>query len=128
MAGVSKLSDWNAIRELIQNYSIVPASSIRMFVWAITLIELWIGFSLIAGFYVKMHSLCAIGLLSVFSIVVAAVSAQGATIYCGCFELIYQSKTDLAAIARNFVFSAVGLAVLFRPSDPFSLDALKRCR
>lgn len=85
-AGALKAGDPAAFSAAIANYQILPAWAVNPTAIILPWVEIFIGITLIIGFWIEGGSLLAAALFAVFTCALAFNLARGLDISCGCFS------------------------------------------
>lgn len=101
---------------VVQSYQLTSNSITTIISYILPYFELFLGLSLILGFFEWWSSLISFLLLSFFTILVSITYFRGINIDCGCFgksKLLSKQKSSKSIIQRNIILSSFLLLNLF---------------
>jgi len=127
-ASIHKIADPIAFSETIYNYQIMPDMLVNFFAIWLPWLELFAGFSLIIGIWIKGGALIISILSTAFAIAVGSAIFRGLDISCGCFSLTHgRAIIQWTHLSRNLVLFVIGLQVLFFDKGKYALNYRKLC-
>ena len=116
-SALGKIADPAVFADSIAAYRLLPIYAVNVFAMILPWVELLTGFSLIYKMSFRSGALLATIMNAVFIVAVISAMSRGLDIDCGCFT-VAKSKVGWELIARDFIFLAMSLLVLFgRDSD-----------
>ena len=126
VAGFSKLYRIDQFAVIVESYGIVPSFLRPIFARLLPTTEVVIGAGLVLGMLVPLLSMIALGLLSLFTLVVVFNLRRGNRgIPCGCFGSTSGRGIGWPLIVRNLVLVAMGAILLYASLGSYeSLGAL----
>lgn len=128
VAGVLKVGDPEAAVRAVRGYQILPYQIADQVGVALPIIEIVIGVLLIVGAFTRWAALLGALLMLAFIIAISSVWARGINIDCGCFGgggQVSATQTQYPIeIVRDFGLLLLGVWLMWRPTSPFSVDAL----
>ena len=126
VAGGAKVGNPMVSARTVQAYQLLPFDVAAVVGYALPVVEIIVGILLVAGLFTRASAALGTLFMLVFIAAIASAWARGLTIDCGCFGgggQIGQGQTQYPQeIARDALFAACGLFLLWRPSTPFSVD------
>lgn len=126
VAGGSKLIDRPAARESFAAFGI-PAIVIAPLAAALPIVELAIAWLLLTSRGVWWGGVGAVGLLLMFTVVIAVNLAQGRTPACHCFGQLHPTPIGWATLARNGILAVAAVVLVSQGSgtvDPSVYEGL----
>jgi uncharacterized membrane protein YphA (DoxX/SURF4 family) len=126
-AAFPKIRDPMAFAWAIHRYGMVPPTSLEVwFAVILPVLELWVGFALLFGFWTRGSALLTGGMLVMFIIALFSAVQRGLDIDCGCF-----SPESASPVGYKRILEDVGLLILCLPplmwgSRRYGLDSLRR--
>jgi uncharacterized membrane protein YphA (DoxX/SURF4 family) len=128
VAGLLKLPDPAASVRAVRAYRILPEAIVPTVGYALPIIELLVGLTLIVGLLVRIGALLSCLLFVAFILGISQAWARGLQIDCGCFG---GGGFDARAnekypweLARDFGLLFASLWLVWRPRAPWALDNL----
>jgi uncharacterized membrane protein YphA (DoxX/SURF4 family) len=118
IAGLAKITDTDSFILTIQNFKILPGYLIEITAYALPLVEISFGLTLILGVYTRFSAIVLSSLLVLFIIVISINIIRGINVNCGCFFKTLQdsgkSKLDqFLLILRDILFLFPGIIIIF---------------
>ena len=112
----------------IATYDILPLSLINIMAITLPWIEVFIGLSLILGFWTRASALAVAGMMVMFMIAIGIALSRGLLIGCGCFASAEAGdEISEATLIRDAVWLAGAVYVVVVDDGRFGLDRwLKR--
>ena len=110
-AGVEKIFAPADFAQAIRNYMILPLSVTNLVAIVLPWLELFCGFFLLAGLFIRASALLITILNLVFIFALLSVMVRGLDISCGCFGSV--TPVDWLKIAENVVLLSMSLHLLF---------------
>lgn len=110
LAGIAKLADLSSSRRTVEAFGL-PQSVAVVAGTLLPVAELLVAGALIFQATARWGAICALILLTVFSIGVAVALSQGRTPDCNCFGVVSSEQISWRTIARNAGFAALSLFV-----------------
>jgi len=126
-ASSGKITDPLTFARIVENYKILPYSTIHLFAILLPWIELLCGVLLVFGLFVRGSSLLLLGLLTVFTCAVAINVARGIDIACGCktpWEKL--DRISYRKLAEELGFILMTVQVLFHRCSAGACDSMLR--
>ena len=120
-AGAEKISDPDSFAQSIQNYKLLPISTLNFIAIILPWIELTSGLLLLFGLSVKENSLIILCLLGIFTLAVIISLFRGLNIECGCFG--GNGKIGLLKLLENFLMIIATILLIVNGSDLFNLKS-----
>ena len=114
-SGILKILNPFEFSLTVAKYGILPEKFINIFSIIIPFLEIFSGFFLLIGVFIRGSSFTISLLLLIFTIAIFYVTIKGYSFECGCFEIMgKESKTGILLIIRNLIllflsFSIFGL-------------------
>lgn len=125
-AGLLKVVDPQSSVQAVRGYELLPLAWTTVIGHALPFVEIALGLLLVAGVFTRQVAIVSAGLLSAFIAAVVSAAARGLTIDCGCFGgggTVARGDTAYGTeIARDFLFLALALWLVWRPRSRLSLD------
>lgn len=110
----------------VQAYQIFPFEIAGYIGYALPVLEVAVGVLLVLGLFTRPAAIVGAGLMIAFIIGIASAWMRGLSIDCGCFggggEVSAGETKYPQEIARDVLFAAAGLWLVWRPRTPFALD------
>lgn len=126
VAGALKLPDPAASVRAVRAYQLLPEAVVPSVGYALPIVEVLVGASLVLGLLVRMNAVLSALLFAAFIVGIASAWARGLQIDCGCFG---GGGYDADAPAKYPYEIARDLGLLFasawlvlRPRAPWALD------
>ena len=113
ISGVEKISNPAEFAQTIENYRLLPISSINIFALILPWIELISGMFLLFGIKNKENSLIITTMMIVFTSAVVIAVLRNLDIDCGCFGTLTAQKVGLRKVIENIVLISMGFTILF---------------
>jgi uncharacterized membrane protein YphA (DoxX/SURF4 family) len=111
----------------IATYDIVPLSWINLMAILLPWIELFVGLSLILGWWTKASALCVIGMMVMFLVALSIALSKGMQMSCGCFASAEASdEIGIHTVWRDFFWLAGAVYVLVVDDGRWGLDGFFR--
>lgn len=127
VAGALKVGKPIVSARAVQAYQIFPFEIAGYIGYALPVLEIAVGLLLVVGLFTRPAAIIGAGLMIAFILGIASAWARGLSIDCGCFggvgEVGANDTKYPQEIARDVLFAAAGLWLVWRPRTPFSLDA-----
>lgn len=126
VAGLLKLPDPAASVRAVRAYQLLPEAIVPAVGYALPIIEVLVGVSLVIGLLVRIGAVLSGVLFLAFIVGISAAWARGLQIDCGCFG---GGGYDANAtekypweIARDFGLLFVSAWLVWRPRSPWAVD------
>jgi uncharacterized membrane protein YphA (DoxX/SURF4 family) len=126
VAGLLKLPDPAASVRAVRAYQLLPEAIVPAVGYALPIIELLVGLSLVVGLLVRIGAVLSAVLFLAFIVGISAAWARGLQIDCGCFG---GGGYDANAtekypweLARDFGLLFASAWLVWRPRSPWALD------
>ncbi len=110
-SAIIKLSDIPSFEEAIKSFNLLSGSLLQISVYAIPIIELLLGISLVLNFNSSIASQLITLMVAFFTAVVVAKLFEGTEISCGCFGELSKDKIDGTTVIRNIVLMIWGITL-----------------
>jgi len=128
-AGLAKFADPDSAVRATRAYQILPEALVKPFAWGLPLVEIALGFLLLAGLASRAAAAFSALILVVFIAGIASVWARGLQIDCGCFGGGgFSAHVDgwqyVSEIARDALLVGVAAFVALGPPSLYALDNL----
>lgn len=126
VAGLLKLPDPAASVRAVRAYQLLPEAVVPAVGYALPVVEILVGASLIVGLLVRIGGLLSAVLFLAFVVGISAAWARGLQIDCGCFggggfDPDAREKYPWE-IARDLGLLFVSAWLVLRPRSPWALD------
>ncbi len=116
-AALPKVGDPAAFAASVHNYRLAPASSEHFVAMTLPWIELVAGLSLVLGVSRRAGAVVTVGLMVLFTGVVAQAWLRGLDFECGCFGTADATRVGAKKLLENVGFLAVALLAATGPAD-----------
>ena len=115
-SGILKILNPVEFSLTVAKYGILPEKFINIFSVILPFLEIFSGFFLLTGFFIRGSSLTISLLLLIFTIAIFYVTIKGYSFECGCFEIFgKETKTSILLIIRNLILLFLSLSIfIFR--------------
>ncbi len=128
-ASVYKIAEPFEFALSVATYQILPLELVNPFTLALPMIELFVGLTLLLGFWTKESAALIAGMMLMFLVALVIALNQDLQISCGCFAS--QEAADeisTATIFRDLGWLSLALYTLFLDDGRFGLDGWMRKR
>lgn len=126
VAGALKLPDPAASVRAVRAYQLLPEAIVPTVGYALPIIELLVGVTLIIGLLVRIGATLSAVLFVAFIVGISAAWARGLQIDCGCFGgggFDAQAREKYPwEIARDVGLLLASVWLIWRPRSPWALD------
>jgi uncharacterized membrane protein YphA (DoxX/SURF4 family) len=126
VAGALKLPDPAASVRAVRAYQLLPEAIVPTIGYALPIIELLVGITLVVGLLVRIGALLSAILFVAFIVGISSAWARGLQIDCGCFGgggFDAQAREKYPwEIARDFGLLFASAWLVWRPRSPWALD------
>jgi uncharacterized membrane protein YphA (DoxX/SURF4 family) len=126
VAGLLKLPDPAASVRAVRAYQLLPEAIVPTVGYALPIIEVLVGVTLLAGLLVRIGAALSAVLFIAFIIGISAAWARGLQIDCGCFGgggFDAQAREKYPwEIARDLGLLLASVWLVWRPRTPWALD------
>ncbi len=109
LSGVDKLRHPQDFWDAIKTYDVGPAALRRPVVLVLPIVEIALGLLWLSGQFLTTASAATLGLLAVFTGVIAVAMRRGRAVPCGCTGLFRSATVGWNSIARNCGLGAIVL-------------------
>ncbi len=124
-AGISKISDPDAMTRAVRAYRILPEGLVHLFAYGLPFVEVAAAVLLLAGIATRVAAVVTGGMLVMFIVAIASVWARGIQIDCGCFggggAAHVSGVTYFTEILRDVGLLALAGWLVWQPLSRFAL-------
>ena len=110
-SGTSKLFDLNTFSEALFNFNLLNDELIYIVKYAIPIIEIVLGISIIFNFNSSLPAFISSLLLSLFTALIVVKLFEGEDISCGCFGALSSNKLDVLSVIRNVFLILISVII-----------------
>ncbi len=111
-SGVFKIKDIFEFSLIVAKYGIIPEKFVNFFSIILPFFEIFSGFFLLSGIFLKGASFMILSMLISFTFAVFYVILKGFHFECGCFEIFGKDmETGILLIIRNFILILFSLNI-----------------
>lgn len=121
-AGMEKIADPDGFSRSINNYKLLPFSTINIAALILPWLEVIAGILLIFGVAVKENSFIISSLLGIFIIAIAISLFRGLNIDCGCFGTAGGAKVGAQKLIENTFLVLLGIQLIYFGGGSIKLD------
>ena len=128
-ASIDKIHYPAAFAEAVYNYQILPDALINLTAIILPWLELFVGITIIAGFWTRESAFLILGMMVLFAVALAYALAQGHEMTCGCFAS--QEAVDqigVHTLVRDIVWITLAAYVFLFDDGRYGVDGLLRRR
>jgi len=112
-SGILKILNPFEFSLTVAKYGILPEKFINIFSIIIPFLEIFSGFFLLIGVFIRGSSFTISLLLLIFTIAIFYVTIKGYSFECGCFEIMgKESKTGILLIISNLILLFLSFSIL----------------
>ena len=111
LAGITKLLDLEGTRTAVRAFG-APVAIVPVIALVLPLVELAVAVSLLAPTTRVVAAAGALGLLALFSVVIAVNLARGKKPECHCFGQLHSAPTGWKTLARNGLLGSIAAGLL----------------
>ena len=111
LAGITKLRDLQGTRTAVRAFG-GPVAIVPVVALVLPLVELAVAMSLLVPMARVMGTVGALGLLVLFSVVIAVNLARGKKPECHCFGQLHSAPTGWKTLARNALLGSIAAGLL----------------
>lgn len=110
LSGLDKINHLNEFAQSIENYKMLPISTVNIFAVIFPWIEVVSGALLLLGVFIKENSAIILGLLIIFTVAVISAYTREINIDCGCQATLGSQKVGILKIVENISLMIVAFA------------------
>lgn len=132
VAGGLKIGHPLTSARAVQAYQIFPFDVAAVIGYALPIVEVAVGLLLVVGLFTRISAACGTLIMVGFIVGIASAWMRGLTIDCGCFGgggQVAPGETQYGVdIARDVLFAAAGVWLIWRPRTVLAVDNVLRRR
>jgi len=128
-ASIYKIQEPYEFALSVATYQISPLYLINLFAIILPWLELFVGITIIAGFWTRESAFLILGMMVLFAVALAYALAQGHEMTCGCFAS--QEAVDqigVHTLVRDIVWITLAAYVFLFDDGRYGVDGLLRRR
>jgi putative oxidoreductase len=113
-AALAKIGDPAAFATQVQHFRLAPLVAVNAIAVLLPWVELLLALALVLGIRARSGAWLAAGLMTVFTIAVAAAIARHLNFQCGCFGTADATRVGLVKLLENLGLLALSLVASLR--------------